>query len=307
VVNQQLQAMSTEQQQLKMQSMQYKVAALREDASQHKYFQTLKRYLAWAAANGYEDSAATIDLWCTHLAAAGQCSGSTCDQYISHLNHFATMGVLAEGRVPAHKQLIRGIIHTHPEKCTVKYLPPSAVLRIAHMTDPSPVHIGMCFQSTSGLRGGQLVLLKPHQIQSGRSHIVPPYKKAKFTSVLPMSHIPPQFVNAMLSLASSSDRPILGLTKVQYRQAFKQVCAELDIAFTPHAARHLFCSYQALLGVPAEVRAAHLVHADPVKTTERVYTHELSAQEKAIVFGNTDIFKPAHPLYQFGAIQAPAH
>ena len=152
-----------------------------------------------------------------------------------------------------------------------------------------------------------MALLKPHQIQSGRSHIVPPYKKAKYTSVLPMSHIPPEFVNAMLTMATAPDKPILGLTKVQYRQAFKQVCNELDIAFTPHAARHLFCSYQALLAVPQDVRAAHMVHADPEKTTRVVYTHELSTQEKAIVFGNPDIFKPAQPPFKFGALQAPAH
>ena len=116
----------------------------------------------------------------------------------------------------------------------------------------------------------------------------------------------PQFVWAMLEMAQAPTMPLLGLTRVQYRQAFKQVCSDLDIAFTPHAARHLFGSYQALLTTPVQVVAAHLVHADPVKTTQRVYTHELSAQEKAIVFANPDIFKPAQPLYQFGALQAPA-
>ena len=118
-----------------------------------------------------------------------------------------------------------------------------------------------------------MVLMKPHQIQSGRTHIVPPYKKAKYTSVMPMTHIPAQFVSTMMSMATASDRPLLGLTKAQYGQAFKQVCSELDIDFTPHAARHLFASYQALLATPLPVVAAHMVHSDPVNNhTEDIYS-----------------------------------
>ena len=134
-----------------------------------------------------------------------------------------------------------------------------------------------------------MILLNPSMLQHGM-HVVPPFKKQKHTTLLPLSHVNPAIIARFLAFATGPFTPILRMTKAQYRSAFKQTLIEIGASNTTHSARHIFASIQFFLTHQLTTVQRHLIHQVP-KTT-LTYIHELPESERSVILANPLLFMP---------------
>ena len=128
----------------------------------------------------------------------------------------------------------------------------------------------------------------------GTVHLIPPYKKCKTTTTLPLSHIPPKILHNFRRHATDDFSPILTYTAATYKLKFATALKGLGAAMSSHSARHYFATLHNFLKVPLDLIGQHLIHKKPSQTTAS-YIHALPPTEAKIVLDNPELFLPLQP------------
>ena len=214
---------------------------------------------------------------------------------------FAELGVLPPMRtVSTSSRFFKGLQNICRHEIIYRLLLPSTLLRMFHQRHPSFMTTCILMQATLGLRAGQMLLITPEHFINNTHHHVPPFKKCKTSSLLPIMHVPPTLLHRFLYYAVSTHLPIVRLTVAQYERKFTNTVKKLGCQLSSHSARHAFATIQALLNVAIFIIAQHLCHADP--ETSRTYIHELSAQELQVIYAHPELFIP---IQQKGIVSLP--
>ena len=260
-----------------------------EPPTRLKYHSTAEQYFDWLLLNDLNVTADTATLWATSMRSSH--APSTIDQKLSHLQFFSELGVFPPIRCKAQRRLIQGLQAIKPLLLTPHQLLPSTLLLLHLLHNPTLIHTSILLQALVGLRGGQMILISPAMLKHG-VHVVPPFKKTKFTTLLPLSHVNPIILQRFIAYGSNPLLPILHLTKDQYRRAFSSALSQIGFKYenTTHSARHTFGSIQWLLTNNLELVQQHLIHKSP-KTT-KTYIHVFDISEQQIILQHPELFQP---------------
>jgi len=250
--------------------------------------------LNWTQCCHYEPDAQAALHWCIHLATEKSLSPDTINQYLGHLQSFTELQLLPQIRTAASKRLIKGLRRLYTKASTLQFLFPSTVLLLFLIIRPTLMQAAILFQAFTGLRGGQMVKITPLHILNATHHIVPPYKKCKVTTMLPLDHVHPAIVLNFLAYQRSSTTPILAMTANQYKKKFKSTLAEFGYDNTSHDARRFFATYNNFLKVPIPLIGMHLIHQNALRTTP-TYIYSLEAAESLVILKHPELFKPLTP------------
>ena len=248
----------------------------------------------------------SVDSWIADLAVKLGRAKSTLDQKISHLQILADINppLIRGERQHSHGRLVKGLAKLTLAAAGPTFLPPSLVVTLFSLKDPDPIHKAIVFQSSVGLRCGQMVRVQPQHVPNHESMLHPPFKKALHSLLLPINHVNPVVIDRFVKLGKDPHTPILNLTAAQYRSHFKRVCHDYGYKLTTHSARHTFVCVQTVLGTPLPIIGAHVVHKQPKRTTPQ-YQHDVGQEETLVVLRHPELFKPAQDPYQLGYSPAP--
>ena len=279
----------------KLETLQLRIQASAIDAKTwEKYRLTLSKFTTWATVHHYELNSEAALHWCTYLATVDKLLPTTIDQYLSHLQFFAKMGLLPPMRQPKHRLFIKGLTKVVNHTIPLRLLLPSTIVRLFHATPRTLILDAMLFQWAVGLRGGHLLHITPEHILQNSFLHVPPYKHCTSSNLLPMAQVPKVILSRFLSYAKDPQIPIVPWNKPMYHNTFKRAMASLGLHQTSHSLRHAFATIQQLLNSPIQLIGAYMIHANPTKTTP-TYLHSLPPCEVQCIINHPDLFIPLQP------------
>ena len=267
-------------------------AASIDSATVQRYLHTLQAYEEWLTSTVLPMSNHSLGLWLTYMAAAKQLAPSTLQQYHSHISTLGQIGIIPQLKAPGLQRFITGMTAITDHQILVRLLLPSTVLKIFLLKPRSLIVDAILFQVAVGLRGGQMLLITPSHMLNNASHmIVPPYKRCKVTTMLPLLHVNPTIITRFLSHATDDHAPIIPWIKSTYARKFAKLLKDINIRDTSHAARHTFASIQFVLTADVDLIGGYLIHQDPSKTT-KTYIHSFPPAEIQIIYKHPDLFVP---------------
>ena len=264
-----------------------------DDSTLVRYGNTMKNFVIWCANMQLDTTAAAALLWCTELSKTRQLMPSTLDQYLSHLESFAELGIFTANTMRSRqsRRFIKGLYKLTNYAPIKRVLQPHVMLHLYSITCPSLMEVAILFQIATGLRGGQMVLITPNHIINKIYQVVPPYKHKKTSTMLSLEHVPPSIVTNFLHFAKAATKPILAMSGDQYKKKFTTTLLKLGYHLTSHAARRAFASIQNFHKVPIALIGAFLLHANPMTTTP-TYIFDISVDEALIVLQHPELFIP---------------
>ena len=258
-----------------------------------KYLTTQLQFSSYCHQHGLPWHTSSILYWMgdSTLGDTGKLlATSTLQQKLSHINCLTeTVPPLLPGATLNLQSLAHGLGGLKLTYLKDHILPPSFLLALSHLQQPTVLTTAIQFQALAGLRAAQVShLLPPHLATPGKLWVAP-CKHTQIPVILDISHIPAWLVTLFLSFAKSNHTPLVPMTPAQYKQEFRKLTASYGLKHTTHTARHFFASLQRFLNVPPAKISQALIHA--TLSTVMQYIHAMTVEQQRVILSNPQYFK----------------
>ena len=138
--------------QLDLLQLQIQTASVDEE-TMTRYSNTLLQFTTWCNKYYCGTTAEAALQWCTFLHSERKLQPNTIDQYLSHLESFAELGMLDSPTVRSRqsKRFIKGLKKINTFHPLLMVMQPSAILYLYNLPKPTLIQCAILFQVFTGL------------------------------------------------------------------------------------------------------------------------------------------------------------